>query len=303
MVKEQRNEQDERAARRMITTLLPYKLWSAHELDALAHGRWVSGRQGRGLHFRSLRPAAPDEPVHWRDIDGPASRVSGERMVRTYYADVATRVGVLVDCSAGMYAGKKMYRAAVMAGALAESARGFGDRVSVACVRGDTVMPIADRFTADGVSLYRSLLRLSCPVPATRDPYGIAVGRALCALLNERVMPLFILSDFAEVELWEEPLGYARGKTILLPVVIRQPIEEDPSIVRGAFVVRDPVSRGSALVSLLLPRSRKRIGRTAAERNQYIAAVLRQSARREPLVYGGATTVEEITKYFRIRRM
>ncbi len=267
---------------------------------------WRTASRLLGQHASQAKGAGHEFRGHARFLDAPDGRRLDLRaslrdphealLVRVFDQRSAVTVMVVADVSASIaYAGthRRLDVLADFTAACARSAWRTGDRFGfVACdqrVRRELYQP-PNRIAGAGARLASALRNLDATPGAPT---------ALCdviAWVPNRPALIFLVSDFfLPPELIRRTLA-PLNRHAIVPVVLEDRTEWDPSLRFGLVRLRDPES-GDTQTVFWRPALRRRLQRAFDTRRARIAKLLRDLGLR-PLWMRGGFDAEQVTRYF-----
>lgn len=226
-------------------------------------GNYASAFKGRGIVFESFREYSPADDASY--IDWKASTRAGKLLVREFVEERNLEVFFLIDASHTMVFGsqKKLKHeyAADMVAAMSFAILQAGDAVGVGlfsdAMRGFLI-------PRQGAGQYRAILReLVNP-----DNYDRAcnIGGAVhkCVLMLKPNTIIFLVTDLVGLEgSWELYLKIANKKFEVLPIIVRDPRDDDLPTDVGPVIVEDAYTGAQMLINT--GRIREAYARAAKE--------------------------------------
>ena len=239
--------------RELIRRIRRLEIATRQVVSALLAGQYHSVFKGRGMAFSEVRPYQPGDDI--RSIDWNVTARTSAPHVKVFTEERELTVMLLVDVSAseefGSRGTRKSEMAAEVAAQIAFSAIANNDRVGLLLFsdRVEKVIP-PKKGRKHVLRLVSDILSFVPQGRGTDLPGAVAwLGR-----VTKRRTVAFLVSDFL-FEGYEAPLRTARLKHDVIPVVLRDPMEEAfPAL--GLVEVEDPETLQRALVDTSSARVR-----------------------------------------------
>ena len=261
-------------------------------------GEYHSVFKGRGMEFSEVREYQPGDDV--RTIDWNVTSRTGTLHVKKFVEERELTVVLLVDVSAseefGSRGTRKSEMAAEVAAQIAFSAIANNDRVGLLLFSDRVEKVIPPRKGR------KHVLRLVSDILSFR-PAGKGTDLSLAlgwlSRVTKRRTVLFVVSDFL-LDGYEAPLRTARMKHDVIPVILRDPMEEAfPAL--GLVEVEDPETGERALVDSSSPMVRRAfqaaVTRGKAERTRVFRKLELDSVE----LRAGEDHGEALVRFFRAR--
>lgn len=211
-------------------------------------GDYPSVFKGRGMIFESFRDYTNNEDASL--IDWRASSRAGKLVVREYLEERNLEVFFLVDCSYSMIFGsqKKLKHeyAAELISSMAFAILQKGDSVGLGmfCDGLRSYLP-----PSYGMIQYRKILRELVNPENYDGPGDLGTAMGVCM---QRLKPntiLILITDFLQIdEGWEKPLKVASRKFEIIPLIIRDPRDEEMPEGVGQITVENPYTGEQVLI-------------------------------------------------------
>jgi uncharacterized protein (DUF58 family) len=231
--------------RELIRRIRRLEIATRQVVSTLLAGQYHSVFKGRGMAFSEVRPYQPGDDI--RSIDWNVTARTSAPHVKVFTEERELTVMLLVDVSAseefGSRGTRKSEMAAEVAAQIAFSAIANNDRVGLLLFsdRVEKVIP-PKKGRKHVLRLVSDILSFVPQGRGTDLPGAVAwLGR-----VTKRRTVAFLVSDFL-FDGYEAPLRTARLRHDVIPVVLRDPMEEAfPSL--GLVEVEDPETLQRALV-------------------------------------------------------
>jgi uncharacterized protein (DUF58 family) len=265
--------------------------------DVMA-GQYHAVFKGRGMSFDSVREYQPGDDV--RQIDWNVTARTGEPFVKKFVEERELTVLIVVDLSAsgifGTVEQSKREMAAEIAATLAFSAIQNNDRVGLVMFTDRIERYIPPKKGRSHV--LRVILEL-----LEADPVGhgtdIGVACDYLSRIQRKRAVVFLLSDFL-AEDWGRPLGVAARRHDVVPVVVRDDVEDDfPNL---GLVALEDAENGQILWVDTASRQGRQTWRRTAERTRRERERLLRRHGLEPIeATVGKPWLPALVTYFRRR--
>ena len=284
--------------RELIRRIRRLEIATRQVVSALLAGQYHSVFKGRGMAFSEVRPYQAGDDI--RSIDWNVTARTNSPHVKVFTEERELTVVLLVDVSAseefGSRGTRKSEMAAEVAAQIAFSAIANNDRVGLLLFSDQVEKVIPPRKGR------KHVLRLVTDILSFRpEGKGTDLSGALAWLsrVTKRRTVLFVVSDFL-LEGYETPLRTARLKHDVVPVVLRDPMEEAfPAL--GLVEVEDPETGQRALVDSSSPAVRRSfqtaVTRARAERTRIFRKLELDSVE----LRAGEDHGEALVRFFRAR--
>ena len=231
--------------RELIRRIRRLEIATRQVVSELLAGQYHSVFKGRGMAFSEVRPYQPGDDI--RSIDWNVTARTSAPHVKVFTEERELTVMLLVDVSAseefGSRGTRKSEMAAEVAAQIAFSAIANSDRVGLLLFsdRVEKVIP-PKKGRKHVLRLVSDILSFVPQGRGTDLPGAVAwLGR-----VTKRRTVAFLVSDFL-FDGYEAPLRTARLKHDVIPVVLRDPMEEAfPAL--GLVEVEDPETLQRTLV-------------------------------------------------------
>jgi uncharacterized protein (DUF58 family) len=231
--------------RELIRRIRRLEIATRQVVSTLLAGQYHSVFKGRGMAFSEVRPYQPGDDI--RSIDWNVTARTSAPHVKVFTEERELTVMLLVDVSAseefGSRGTRKSEMAAEVVAQIAFSAIANNDRVGLLLFsdRVEKVIP-PKKGRKHVLRLVSDILSFQPEGRGTDLPGAVAwLGR-----VTKRKTVVFLVSDFLFDD-FEAPLRTARLKHDVIPVVLRDPMEEAfPAL--GLVEVEDPETLQRALV-------------------------------------------------------
>jgi len=209
-------------------------------------GEYLSVFKGRGMEFAEVREYAPGDDV--RSIDWNVTARTGRPYVRQYTEERELTVAIACDLSGSQFFGAagrfKKEIAAELSAVLAFSAMRNNDKVGLFLLTDRIEKHVPPKKGRKHVlQVIRDILAFT---PESRGTDLSAALETMTRVLKRRCI-LFLISDFRD-QGFEKALRLAALKHDVVPVVIRDPREEDLPALLACLELEDPESGARALV-------------------------------------------------------
>ena len=267
-------------------------------VSQLLAGQYHSVFKGRGMAFSEVRPYQPGDEV--RTIDWNVTARMNEAYVKVFSEERELTVVLLVDVSASHEFGSKERAkaevAAEVAAMVAFSALANNDRVGLILFSDRVEKVVPPRKGR------KHALRLISDILSTR-PAGkgtrLDVGLDWLQKVVTRRAVTFLISDF-QAEGYEKSLRLASRKHDLVPVVLRDPLEDAfPKL--GLVDFEDPETLERVLVDTRDARVRGRFEKAMAERRLARTRAFRKLKLDSVELLAGEDYATSLQRFFKAR--
>ena len=261
----------------------------------------MSGRTATEL--AQIRPYVPGDDV--RTIDWNVTARTGETHVRTYVAERAANVWLLLDASASMTFGtadrRKWDVAEGVALAIGHVTARRGNRLAVATFGDLDPIVQPDRLGRYGLlGLLHALRRQPSGEPHGATSFGEACDRA--ARLVRRRSLIVAVSDFRGPLDWRKPLLGLTARHDVVAVEIRDRREQELPNVGTVWLV-DPETREQLQVDTRDARVRSRFAESAAAERLDLARSLRSAGVAHVVVSTSGDWLKPLVRFLQIERV
>jgi uncharacterized protein (DUF58 family) len=284
--------------RELIRRIRRLEIATRQVVSALLAGQYHSVFKGRGMAFSEVRPYQPGDDI--RSIDWNVTARTNAPHVKVFTEERELTVVLLVDVSAseefGSRGTRKSEMAAEVAAQIAFSAIANNDRVGLLLFSDQVEKVIPPKKGR------KHVLRLVSDI-LSFQPQGrgtdLAFALGWLNQVTKRRAVVFLVTDFLFQD-YESPLRTARLRHDVVPVVLRDPMEEDfPAL--GLVEVEDPETGERAVVDSSAPRVRKAftvaMARSRAERTRVFRKLELDSVE----LRTGEDHGEALVRFFRAR--
>jgi uncharacterized protein (DUF58 family) len=285
------------AAAELFKKARKIEIASRRLVDEQLAGQYHSVFKGRGLIFSDVRPYYPGDDV--RAIDWNITARMSAPHVKQFVEERDRTVNLMIDMSASGYFGSrgvaKRELAAELAAVVAFSAIKNNDRVGLTIVtdRVERYVP-AKKGRRHVLRVIGEILAFQ---PSSRGTDLVAGLDFFCRVAKRRSV-VFLVSDFLASG-WERALKIAQQRHEVVPVVVRDPLEQALPAV-GVLLLED-LETGE-LVEI---DTSGRAGREFAERARAAAAIRDAALRRASLDVVSVRTdrpyVDALIAFFKAR--
>lgn len=284
--------------RELIRRIRRLEIATRQVVSALLAGQYHSVFKGRGMAFSEVRPYQPGDDI--RSIDWNVTARTSAPHVKVFTEERELTVMLLVDVSAseefGSRGTRKSEMAAEVAAQIAFSAIANNDQVGLLLFsdRVEKVIP-PKKGRKHVLRLVSDILSFVPQGRGTDLPAAVAwLGR-----VTKRRTVVFVVSDFL-FDGYEAPLRTARLRHDVVPVVLRDPMEEAfPAL--GLVEVEDPETLQRALVDTSSASVRAHfqavVGQARAERTRIFRRLELDSVE----LRAGEDHGEALVRFFRAR--
>ena len=284
--------------RELIRRIRRLEIATRQVVSALLAGQYHSVFKGRGMAFSEVRPYQPGDDI--RSIDWNVTARTSAPHVKVFTEERELTVMLLVDVSASEEFGSRGTRtselAAEVAAQIAFSAIANNDRVGLLLFsdRVEKVIP-PKKGRKHVLRLVSDILSFVPKGRGTDLPGAVAwLGR-----VTKRRTVAFLVSDFL-FEDYEAPVRTARLKHDVIPVVLRDPMEEAfPSL--GLVEVEDPETLQRALVDTSSARVRARFLAEVTRARMERSRIFRKLELDSVELRAGEDHGEALVRFFRAR--
>jgi len=282
--------------RELIRRIRRLEIATRQVVSALLAGQYHSVFKGRGMAFSEVRPYQAGDDI--RSIDWNVTARTSSPHVKVFTEE--RELTVLVDVSAseefGSRGTRKSEMAAEVAAQIAFSAIANNDQVGLLLFSDRVEKVIPPRKGR------KHVLRLVSDILSFR-PKGKGTDLSLAlgwlSQVTKRRTVLFVVSDFL-LEGYEAPLRTARMKHDVVPVVLRDPMEEAfPAL--GLVEVEDPETGERALVDSSSPTVRRAFQAAVARARAERTRVFRKLELDSVELRAGEDHGEALVRFFRAR--
>lgn len=264
--------------RELIKKVRKIEIRTNRLVDEQLAGQYHSIFKGRGMAFDEVRPYQVGDDI--RFIDWNVSARMGDTFVKVFVEEREAVVMLLVDFSASMrfasHAQSKMEIAAELAALLAFSAIRNDDQVGLIAFsdRIDRFIP-PKKGRKHVLRVVTEILRGMSEEEAHADrrwerPTDVAGAFNYLNKVSRHRSIVFLISDFL-VGGFEREIQSTNFRHDLVPIVIRDPLEEDPPAV-GLITTEDPETGELVVIDLSHRPTRRYLAdrrlREAAARNR-----------------------------------
>lgn len=284
--------------RELIRRIRRLEIATRQVVSALLAGQYHSVFKGRGMAFSEVRPYQPGDDV--RSIDWNVTARTNSPHIKVFTEERELTVVLLVDVSAseefGSRGTRKSEMAAEVAAQIAFSAIANNDRVGLILFsdRVEKVIPPKKG--------RKHVLRLVSDILSFRpEGRGTDMAAALGWLnrVTKRHTVAFLVSDFL-FRGYEAPLRTTRMRHDVVPVVLRDPMEESfPAL--GLVEVEDPETGERAVVDTSSPRVRRAFQAAMGQARGERTRVFRKLELDSVELRAGENHGEALVRFFRAR--
>jgi uncharacterized protein (DUF58 family) len=284
--------------RELIRRIRRLEIATRQVVSALLAGQYHSVFKGRGMAFSEVRPYQPGDDI--RSIDWNVTARTNSPHIKVFTEERELTVVLLVDVSAseefGSRGTRKSEMAAEVAAQIAFSAIANNDRVGLLLFsdRVEKVIPPKKG--------RKHVLRLVSDILSFRpEGRGTDMATALSWLnrVTKRRTVVFLVSDFL-FQGYEAPLRTARMRHDVVPVVLRDPMEESfPAL--GLVEVEDPETGERSVVDTSSPRVRRAFQAAMEASRAERSRVFRRLELDSVELRAGENHGEALVRFFRAR--
>ncbi len=282
----------------MIKKIRRIEIRTSRIVQEAVAGRYLSAMKGRGMEFEEVRPYEVGDDI--RAIDWNVSARAGSPHIKLFREERELTVLLAVDLSGSLGFGSrgqlKRDLVAEVAATLAFSATRNNDKVGL-LLFSDTI----ERHVPARKGR-RHVLRIIREVLAHQPKRR---GTSIAAVLDEvnriqrRRCVLFVISDFLDTG-WERPLAIARSRHDVIPVKVRDRLEETlPNV--GLVEFEDQESGELVTVDTASRRVREAYAEQAQARTRAFETSLKRIKLEPITLETGVDPIGSITTYFRRR--
>jgi uncharacterized protein (DUF58 family) len=293
---------DSTARRELIKKIRKIEIVTSRKVTDQLAGQYHSVFKGRGMSFDEVRPYQPGDEIRFIDWNVTARAGGNNVFVKRFVEERELTVMLLVDASASLQFGTqaqfKREVAAELTALLAFSAIKNNDRVGLILFTDKIEHYVPPKKGKTHV------LRMISEILAFQPKgKGTDIGEALSYLsrITKRKAICFILSDFqAAPETYEKPLRVVARRHDLVPVIIRDAMEEElPSV---GLVLTEDLETGTPV---WLDTSSKSVRalykrRAIAKREAMVTGFRRKSLDAIQVETGGGY-VKALVQFFKLR--
>jgi uncharacterized protein (DUF58 family) len=295
------NDLSEREHRReLLKKIRKIEIVTSRKVNEQLGGQYHSVFKGQGMSFEDVRPYQPGDEI--RFIDWNVTARSNDVYIKRFVEERELTVVLLVDLSASLRFGSvvqyKREVAAELAALLAFSAIKNGDRVGMILFTDQVEKFITPKKGR------KHVLRLITEI-LTFEPQGKGtdLGEAfgyLSRVIRRRSV-VFALSDFqADLDSFDRPLRVAARRHDLIPVVIRDKMEEELPAM-GLVLVEDLESGDVMWIDTASRRIRRRYRETSALAHQSLLQHFRRLRLDSVDVETGGGYIHAVVQFFKLR--
>ena len=272
-------------------------------VDSLLVGDHRAQTSGDGTELAQIRPYVPGDDV--RKIDWNVTAQTGETHVRTYVAERAASVWLLLDASASMTFGtadrRKWDVAEGVALAVGHVTARRGNRLAVATFGDLEPVVRPDRIGRYGLlGLLDALRRQPSGEALGATSFGAACDRA--ARLVRRRSLIVAVSDFRGPRDWRKPLLGLAARHDVVAVEIRDRREQELPNVGTVWLV-DPETREQLQVDTRDARVRSRFAESAAAERLDLARSLRSAGVAHIAVSTSGDWLKTLVRFLQIEKV
>lgn len=291
----------ERAKKReLLKKIRKIEIVTSRKVNEQLAGQYHSVFKGRGMNFEDVRPYQAGDEI--RFIDWNVTARSSDVYIKRFVEERELTVILMVDLSASLKFGSvqqtKREVAAELAALVAFSAIKNNDRVGM-LLFSDHV----EKFITPKKGRKHVLRLISEVLTFQPEGRGTDIANALGTLSRvlRRRSVVFLLSDFqADLDTFDHPLRIAARRNDLIPVVIRDAVEDTlPNV--GLMLMEDLETGEPLWVDTANPRVRHAYRESAIQSHQQLLQYFRKMRMSAVDVRTGSGYVTALVKFFKLR--
>lgn len=271
---------------------------TSHLASDVFAGQYHSAFKGQGIEFQEVREYQPGDDI--RSIDWNVTARHGRPFIKRFREERELTVMLLVDASGSQSFGTadqlKRELVTEIGATLAFSAITNNDKVGLIAFSDEIELHVAPaKGTRHVLRVIRDLLTFE---PKYRGTNLAAALEHLNRVVRRRAV-VFIVSDFLDSG-YEKPLRVARRRHDIIPVVVRDPREQEMPKMR--FIELEDSETGERAIVDTSSRAFREMFRMEAIRQDEARDAMFSRMKTEAIVLRtGESISEPLTRYFRKR--